>query len=67
MAFDGIDVPVTMRKEPAGTFWPWDGVFIRKIEAIAVGIDNIDIVTANVTVIANNGIVPCLCIIYFFS
>ncbi|MDP9290068.1 MAG: hypothetical protein M3P08_17985, partial [Thermoproteota archaeon] len=65
VAFDGIDVPVTRRKEPAGTFWPWFGVFIRKIEAIAVGIDKIDIVTTVVTVIANNRIV--ICIIYLFS
>jgi hypothetical protein len=32
---DGIDVPVTVRKEPAGTFWPWFGVLIRKIVALA--------------------------------
>jgi hypothetical protein len=67
IAFDGIDVPVTARKEPAGIFWPWFGVVIRKIDAIVVGIDKIDIVTTAVTVIANNRIVFCFCIIYLFG
>jgi len=62
VAFDGIDVPVTARKEPA-----LFDVFIRKIKAIAVGIDKIDIVTTVVTVIANNRIVICFFIIYLFD